>query len=149
MQALYAHELSGGDVRHFINTIIKPDLVNDDENLKFATGLFLRSLDFTEDADEVISKHTKNWDLTRIALIDRILLRIAICELLSFEDIPSKVSINEAIEVAKKYSTPRSGQFINGVLDAVLLDLQQDGRLKKTGRGLVGMQSIRERSLPE
>jgi len=149
MQALYAYELSGGDVDHIINTIVKPDLSNDEENLRFATSLFLRSLDFIEDADTVISKHTKNWDLTRIALVDRILLRMAICELLSFEDIPPKVSINEAIEVAKRFSTPRSGQFINGVLDAVLLDFQNEGRLNKSGRGLVGMQSIRDRSNPE
>lgn len=146
MQALYARELAGGDVRHFIETILKPNLSEDPENLKFATNLFLRTQDCMEQVDEIISKHTENWDLTRIALIDRILLRMAICELLSFEDIPPKVSINEAIEVAKRYSTPRSGQFINGILDAVLIDLQKEGRLQKSGRGLIGMQSIRDRS---
>ena len=144
MQALYAHELAGGDVRHFIDTILKPTLGEDAENLKFATSLFLRTLDTIPVADEIIAKHTENWDLSRIALIDRILLRMAICELMGFEDIPPKVSINEAIEVAKRYSTPRSGQFINGILDAVLLDLQQDGRLKKSGRGLIGMQPIED-----
>jgi N utilization substance protein B len=146
MQALYAHELAGGDVRHFINTILKPNLAEDAENLKFATSLFLRTIDMTEETDGIISRHTENWDLSRIALIDRILLRMAICELLGFEDIPPKVSINEAIEVAKRYSTPRSGQFINGILDAVLLSLQQEGRLKKSGRGLIGMQPISDRS---
>ena len=146
MQALYARELADGDVRHFINTIIKPDLADDATSLQFATNLFLRTLDYRETADEIIGRHTENWDLGRIALIDRILLRMAICELLTFEDIPPKVSINEAIEVAKRYSTPKSGQFINGVLDAVLLELQRDGRLKKSGRGLVGMQSIRDRA---
>lgn len=148
MQALYAHELAGGDVRHFINTILKPTLGEDADNLKFATSLFLRTIDATEETDQIISKHAENWDLSRIALIDRILLRMAITELLSFEDIPPKVSINEAIEVAKRYSTPRSGQFINGILDAVLLSLQQDGRLNKSGRGLIGMQSLRDRSVP-
>ncbi len=147
MQALYAQELAGGDVRHVIATILKPNLGEDADNLKFATSLFLRTIDMTEEADAIISKHAENWDLSRIALIDRILLRMAICELLGFEDIPPKVSINEAIEVAKRYSTPRSGQFINGILDAVLLSLQQDDRLKKAGRGLVGMQSIRDRSV--
>lgn len=147
MQALYAFELAGGDVRHFINTILQPALGEDAENLKFATSLFLRTIDTTEESDAIITKHAENWDLSRIALIDRILLRMAICELLNFEDIPPKVSINEAIEVAKRYSTPRSGQFINGILDAVLLHLQQEGRLKKSGRGLVGMESMGDRSV--
>jgi transcription antitermination protein NusB len=148
MQALYARELAGGDPRHFIETILEPNLQEDAENFKFASALFLRSLDCTEDADGIISRHTENWDITRIALIDRILLRMAICELTSFEDIPPKVSINEVIEIAKRYSTPRSGQFVNGILDAVLVEMQQEGRLKKTGRGLVGIQSIKDRSLP-
>lgn len=134
-------------MRHFINTILQPALGEDAENLKFATSLFLRTIDTTEESDAIITKHAENWDLSRIALIDRILLRMAICELLNFEDIPPKVSINEAIEVAKRYSTPRSGQFINGILDAVLLHLQQEGRLKKSGRGLVGMESMGDRSV--
>lgn len=147
MQALYARELAGGDVRHYVDTILKPKLKDDAENLKFAESLFLRTLDMGEDLDEIISRHTENWDLSRIALIDHIVLRMAISELLSFEDIPPKVSINEAIEIVKRYSTPKSGQFINGILDAVLLDLQDRDRLHKSGRGLVGMQSINDRSL--
>lgn len=146
MQALYAREIAGGDVRHFIDTLIRPRLKDDAENLKFAESLFLRTLGRTEELDEMIGRHTDNWDLSRIALIDHIVLRMAIAELLTFEDIPPKVSINEAIEVAKRYSTPKSGQFVNGILDAVLLDLQDGGKLKKSGRGLVGMQSIQDRS---
>lgn len=147
MQALYARELAGGDVRHFIDTILKPQLKEDIENLRFAESLFLRTIELSEELDEIISRHTENWDLSRIALVDHIVLRMAISELITFEDIPPKVSINEAIDVVKRYSTPRSGQFINGILDAVLLDLQELGRLNKTGRGLVGMQSIKDRSL--
>ncbi len=146
MQALYAYELAGGDVEHFIKTVIAPHL-EDEEGLNFATSLFLRTLDCGEQADAVIRNHVQNWDFQRIALIDRIVLRMAICELLSFEDIPPKVSINEAIEVAKKFSTPKSGQFVNGILDAVLLELQRDGKLNKSGRGLVGMQSIQSRAV--
>ena len=70
---------------------------------------------------------------------------MAVCEFLSFEDIPPKVTINEAIDIAKRYSTDKSGKFINGILDATLLDLQKQGRLKKSGRGLIGMQSIQSR----
>jgi N utilization substance protein B len=71
---------------------------------------------------------------------------MATAELLEFEEVPPKVSIDEAIDIAKKYSTPRSGNFINGVLDAILMDLERQGRLNKTGRGLVGIDSIRERA---
>lgn len=145
MQALYAYKLAGGDPQHVIDTILKPDFAENAANLEFAEKLFLKSLDYFETADEIIANHAENWDVSRIALIDRLLLIMAICEFLSFEDIPPKVSINEAIEVAKKYSTSRSGKFINGILDAVLLDLQRDGRLKKSGRGLVGMESIQNR----
>ena len=72
---------------------------------------------------------------------------MAICELLTFEDIPPKVSINEAIEVAKRYSTSKSGKFINGILDAVLISLQREGRLRKKGRGLLGMENMSTRVL--
>lgn len=146
MQALYAYEMAEDDVRHFMNTLIKPHLKDDRDNLRFAESLFLRTLDMTDELDEIIGRHAENWDLARIALIDHIVLRMAIAELLTFEDIPPKVSINEAIEVAKRYSTSKSGQFINGILDAVLLDLKERGRLNKTGRGLIGMQSIRDRT---
>jgi N utilization substance protein B len=145
MQALYAHQLAGGDEQHFIETILKPDLSDDEANFRFASKLFLRTLDYLDIADEIIATHAQNWELSRIALIDRLLLAMAICEFLAFEDIPPKVSINEAIEVAKKYSTSRSGKFINGILDAVLLQLQREGRLNKSGRGLVGMETIRNR----
>ena len=147
MQALYAHELAKGDVRHFIDTLLKPQLKEDAENLRFAESLFLRTLEMQTELDEIISRHAENWDLSRIALIDHIVLRMAIAELLTFEDIPPKVSINEGIEIVKRYSTSKSGQFINGILDAVLVDLQNRGLLKKSGRGLVGMQSIKDRSL--
>ena len=145
MQALYAYRLAGGDPQHVIDTILKPELADNESNLEFAQKLFLKSLDYFDTADEIIANHAQNWEITRIALIDRLLLVMAICEFLSFEDIPPKVSINEVIEVAKKYSTSRSSKFINGILDAVLLDLQQEGRLKKSGRGLVGMETIRNR----
>lgn len=146
MQALYAFELGGGEAQHVIDTVMKPHLEEDPATLKFATSLFLRTLDHADEADAVITRHADNWDFARIALVDRLLLRIAITEFLAFEDIPPKVSINEVIEVAKRYSTGKSGRFINGILDAVLLDLQEAGRLKKSGRGLVGMQDLRSRT---
>lgn len=141
MQALYAFELGGGDAEHVIGTVIADRLEADADVREFATRLFLRTLDEAAAADTLIGKHAQNWELSRIALVDRLVLRIAICELRSFEDIPPKVTINEAIEVAKRYSTDRSGQFVNGILDAVLADLRAQGGLRKRGRGLVGLES--------
>lgn len=147
MQALYAFELGGGDADHVILTVLRPGFEEDETNRRFAEALFLRTLDHMTEIDAVIGKHLENWDFERVALVDRILLRMAICEFISFDDIPPKVSINEAIEVAKRFSTSKSGKFINGILDAVLIELQQEGRLRKAGRGLVGMQAIRDRSV--
>lgn len=148
MQSLYAYELGGGEVEHIIKTLLHPTLADDTTVLRFAESLFLRTLDLADDADVLISEHADNWDLSRIALIDRIVLRMALCEFLTFEDIPPKVTINEAIDIAKRYSTDNSGRFINGILDAAVIELQRQGRLKKSGRGLVGMQSIQSRLTP-
>lgn len=87
--------------------------------------------------EELIGKKSKNWDLERISDTDRILLLMAIQEMINFPGIPLKVTINEYIEVSKKYSTPKSKQFINGVLDVIALDLQKEGVIKKSGRGLI------------
>jgi N utilization substance protein B len=86
---------------------------------------------------ELIDKHAKNWEIERIALIDRMLMHMAIAEVLTCPDIPVKVTINEVIELAKRYSTDKSGTFINGILDAVVSDLTAHGNIAKTGRGLV------------
>ena len=145
MQALYAHELGGDTDTHIIKTILEPAFEHDETNLEFASLLFRKALVSGEEHDELIAHHAQNWDVTRIALIDRLLLRIALTEILYFEDIPPKVTINEAIEVAKKYSTPKSGQFINGILDASLIALHSEKRVNKTGRGLVGIESIENR----
>ena len=146
MKALYARELAGGKPEHFVYTLIEPELESDPSSLEFAEKLFQRTVDRQAEVDRIISSHAENWDLNRIAAIDRMLLRMATCEFLAFEEIPPKVSIDEAIEIAKKFSTPQSGKFINGILDSILMDLQREGRLKKSGRGLIGMDSIRDRA---
>jgi len=86
---------------------------------------------------ELIDQKTKNWDIDRIALTDKIILEMAISEMINFSSIPVKVTINEYIEVAKKYSTPKSKIFVNGVLDVIANDLVQQGVIKKSGRGLI------------
>jgi N utilization substance protein B len=92
----------------------------------------------------MIKERVANWEFNRLAIIDKLILRIAICELLYYDDIPPKVSINEAIEIARRFSTEKSDKFVNGVLDSILADLRKSGRLKKTGRGLVEGTSRKE-----
>ncbi len=139
LQALYASELSKSDFDHVVNTVVRPSLKNDDRAFGFAVGLLAKTLEHAEEANQLIERHAENWHLDRIAIVDRLLLEMAITEILYFPDIPPKVSINEAIDIAKRYSTLKSGQFINGILDAVLETLLSEGKVQKTGRGLVGM----------
>ncbi|HEX8039994.1 MAG TPA: transcription antitermination factor NusB, partial [Chryseosolibacter sp.] len=86
---------------------------------------------------ELISSNTRNWEVERLPLTDRIILEMAIAELLSFPNIPVKVTINEYIELAKTYSTPKSRTFINGILDVIAKTLSENGEIKKSGRGLI------------
>jgi transcription antitermination protein NusB len=95
----------------------------------FLRNLVLKTIRDTEVIDAIITQRALKWDLDRIARLDRIILRIGISEMLHFPDIPEKVSINEAIEIAKKYSTENSGKFVNGILDSVKSDIA-DLRLK-------------------
>ncbi len=146
MKALYAHEQAGDSPEHLVGTLLAPELVEDQDTLEFAESLFRTTLDTSDEADDVIQEHATNWDLPRITVVDRALLRMAVTEFLEFEEIPPKVTIDEAIEIAKIYSTPRSDTFINGVLDAIVMELERDGRLNKSGRGLIGIEAIRERA---
>lgn len=137
LQALYANEVTNGKWKHITNSVIKPRLSDDKEIFTFAERLFLKVVNNQEAVDEVIQRHIKNWSLDRLTKIDRQLLRMAITEFLFFEQIPIKVTINEAIEIAKTYSTKKSGNFINGILDSALEQLKKDGRIEKKGRGLI------------
>ena len=84
-----------------------------------------------------ISKKTPNWDKERIAELDAVLMKMAICEFVKFPSIPVKVTINEYLEIAKEYSTPKSSIFINGILDKISKEFKADGKLNKMGRGLM------------
>ncbi len=114
-----------------------PRLVKDDEDLEFADTLLKKTLLNNEKWEKEIEGKTPNWDKDRIADIDTILLKMAICELLNFPSIPEKVTINEFLEIAKEYSTPKSSIFINGVLDKLVKEYQEEDKLKKVGRGLL------------
>jgi len=94
----------------------------------FADPLIRGTLQFRDEADEMIRKHAKNWDLHRIAAVDRNILRLAIYEMLHRDDIPPVVSINEAVDIAKKFSTQDSGKFVNGILDKIKGELLRPAR---------------------
>lgn len=104
------------------------------EKKEYAYDLLRTALDKQEYTMELIEPKLKNWEAERIAQIDLILLRLGVCELLYFPTIPTKVTINEYIEVAKMYSTPQSGQFVNGVLDNIRKDLEKAGQINKQER---------------
>lgn len=137
LQALYALKQSGDSVQYITDSVIKDALGTEKEARRFAEKLFFRTLENEPEFDEVIIKHIKNWEIQRLALIDRLILKMALCEFLYFDEIPTKVTINEAIEIAKKFSTGKSGRFVNGILDASLEDLSKSDKINKKGRGLI------------
>lgn len=103
-----------------------------DEKMKFATDLLQSVIDKDKYCLELIKPKLKNWDLERIALLDMILLKMGVCELLYFETIPTKVTINEYIDLGKEYSTEQSGHFINGILDNIHKELLSQNKIHKT-----------------
>jgi len=119
LQALYAEELTGYPLAQVIEDVISISELA--EELKhFARDLFIAAALHRDELDKFIQDKSENWDFERIAIIDRLIIRMAICEFKYFNDIPPKVSISEAIEIAKRYSTDDSSAFVNGILDAVL-----------------------------
>ena len=135
LQILYAYEMNKESLNIVSGEILAE--IDDEFDRSFARELISKVIEYSEEMDKRIIGRVTNWEMNRIALIDKILLRMGICEILHFPDIPPKVSINEAIEIAKDFSTAGSGKFINGILDAILVEEKAEGRLKKTGRGLV------------
>jgi len=135
LQILYAYEMNNESLQVLIDGTLSD--IKDEADKQFANNLINKVLIHVKKLDEKILERVANWEMNRIALIDRLLLRMGICELLYFPDIPPKVSINESIEIAKDFSTAGSGKFINGILDAILSDEKKSGKLKKTGRGLI------------
>jgi len=136
LQALYAYELAHEPLPFVLETVFA-DLRKDDDMYRFAARLIEKVVETSPTLDALIKERVTNWEFGRLAVIDRLILRMAICELMYFEDIPPKVSINEAIEIARRFSTEKSDKFVNGVLDSVLDTLRKTGRMTKSGRGLV------------
>jgi N utilization substance protein B len=108
-----------------------------DDDKNFISTLFEKSVHLPEEHKQLVAANTRNWEVDRLPLTDRVILEMAIAELIHFPNIPVKVSINEYIELTKEYSTPKSKQFINGILDVIAKELQKRGAVKKSGRGLI------------
>jgi len=118
VSVFYRYDLVAEDYNKTIPETIQRQNLNP-EATKYFLRLVRSTLEHLAEIDECIQKHLKTWTLDRLTTIDRSVLRLACCELLFFPDIPPKVSINEAVEIAKKYSDEESGRVVNGVLDAV------------------------------
>ncbi|MBL7875154.1 MAG: transcription antitermination factor NusB [Cyclobacteriaceae bacterium] len=107
----------------------------DDKN--FVNKLFESTINLDVQYKQLIAQNTKNWEVDRLPLTDRIILEMALAEMIHFPNIPVKVTINEYIELSKEYSTPKSRQFINGILDVMAKTMKESGAIKKSGRGLI------------
>lgn len=120
------------NINHFL-----PDLFRDDDDRQFGIDLLRKTILNSGKLSDEIARYTTNWDSDRIAQMDMVLLKMAICEFQNFVSIPFKVTINEYIEIAKDYSTPKSSIFINGILDRVVKDYKESLKYQKVGRGLL------------
>lgn len=118
-------------------TKLLPDLYKDVDDKEFAKELFKKTILNNSKFEEEISKKTTNWDTERLASLDGLLLKMALCEFQKFPSIPHKVTINEYLEIAKEYSTPKSSLFINGILDKIVKEYQSKNLHPKAGRGLM------------
>lgn len=113
-------------------------LFKEEDDLDFTKKLFRKSVLDQKENQAIIENHLKNWDLERIAFIDLLIMQLAITEFLNFPSVPTKVTLNEYIDLARFYSTSKSRTFINGILDKILKDLRNQGKIIKAGRGLIG-----------
>lgn len=117
--------------------LVSPDEEGDDLIQDFVLKLFRKTITNSDEYSQLITKYADNWEYERIAFLDVILFKMALAEFIEFQSIPIKVTINEYIEISKEYSTPKSRQFINGLLDKMATDLKKEGKIKKMGRGLI------------
>jgi len=114
------------------------DLYKNDEDREFVRDLFRKTIKNDDENSELIKTYTKNWDVDRIAFMDVLLMKMAITEVMEMPAVPTKVTMNEYIEIVKYYSTEKSSVFINGILDKIINTLKKDKKIVKKGRGLIG-----------
>ena len=135
LQVLYGREITEKPSEVMLEYVSRK-AKGDTEISSFAMKLIQKTIEHQKTLDENVIGVVDNWEFERIALIDRLILRLALCELLYFDVIPPKVTINEAIELAKEFSTAQSGRFVNGVLDSLYKKLSTENKIVKKGRGL-------------
>lgn len=115
---------------------MQPLLKDEKDDLEFMSLLFKKTIIYKEQFEELIDRHTQNWEIERIANMDKLLMEMALAEILYIPNVPIKASLNEYIDISKEYSTPNSKTFVNGVLDKIIVELKRDNKINKTGRGL-------------
>lgn len=125
LKILYAIDITGDEPKKCIDAFWKDDDEKDTEVKRFANTLVLGACNKIKEIDEILSDCATNWQLARMAVIDRNILRFAAYELLFADEIPPKVTINEAIDIAKRYGDSESGKFVNGVLDKINKDIEK------------------------
>jgi N utilization substance protein B len=119
------------------NAVMMP-LYKNKEDEDFVKVLFRKAILHSRQYSELIDKNTTNWEVERIALMDILVMQLAITEIIEFPEIPVKVTLNEYIEIAKYYCTPKSSTFVNGILDNIVKEIREKGLFRKTGKGLIG-----------
>ncbi len=120
------------------NDVILPDIaINWEEDKEFFENIFNFTIENEETNRELIARKAQNWDIERVAHTDKIIISMALTEMKKFSSIPIKVTINEYIDISKTYSTPKSKQFVNGLLDVLSKELTENGEIRKSGRGLL------------
>jgi N utilization substance protein B len=118
--------------------ISMPPLFTNDDDEQFVRVLLRKSILNGEKNNAMIDAHTTNWEVERIALMDKLVMQLAITELVEFPEVPVKVTLNEYIEIAKEYCTAKSSTFVNGILDKIVKEMRASGGFTKAGRGLIG-----------
>lgn len=126
VQFLYQLDVVGQDDWHKDMERFWKENETDKDVKEFSENIINKVIDQKEDIDKLIVSYTTNWDITRIAVVDRNIMRLAICELLYMKDIPPIVAINEAVDIAKKFGTPDSGKFVNGILDKIRIETSKE-----------------------
>jgi N utilization substance protein B len=125
LQALYESEFSDLSWEEILDSQTSRR-ASSQETMEYARLLFSKTLETSAELDEKIGSVVKNWEMNRISIVDKNILRFALCEILYFPDVPPKVSLNEAIEIAHKYSSLDAGRFVNGILDRLLRRYEQE-----------------------
>lgn len=138
VRSLASKVLKNAAEKDCMDSDLLPELaINWDEDREFFQNIFNFTLEEASKSKELIAQKTKNWDIERLAFTDKVIISMALAEMKHFPSIPVKVSINEYIDISKTYSTPKSKQFVNGLLDVMSKELTESGEIRKSGRGLL------------